>query len=331
LGIWLSLDPLEFVNRYSYVFGNPVNITDRSGLCPEKSLCATLIEMGLNEAYRSMGCDSNNACCGYDVTPWFVQELWNHGNYMEQILASSRQIPSFPFPLNIFPENVFDEMSTNLGFREYAAAIPYKWMNFAVNGWNSACPSGWQCTRSVTLCETCIDRSELGNIMFGYAGGKLAFNQDWLWGLARLFGALRGEAERAAAGIGIHLSAHHIGSVDDFCRLVRSAANTFPDGSRWDWSLINSGQEPDVSQCTPCSELLPVSYPHTIPTINNPVAGTRIWADSSVGEGNSDDRFFISQIPGVEYLSPELCPDLYSVDIACRYVSRILKQLHEKD
>jgi RHS repeat-associated protein len=35
LGVFPSLDPVEFVNRYGYVDGNPINLTDPSGKIKE--------------------------------------------------------------------------------------------------------------------------------------------------------------------------------------------------------------------------------------------------------------------------------------------------------
>jgi len=77
----------------------------------------------------------------------------------------------------------------------------------------------------------------------------------------------------------------------------------------WDWDLIDSGQDPDISQCAPCSDALPSFYPHTTPSTSRTRAGQSVCADSSDCTGNPDDAFYVSQIPGAVYLAPELCRD----------------------
>ncbi|MCB9461537.1 MAG: hypothetical protein H6670_17920 [Anaerolineaceae bacterium] len=271
----------------------------------------------MNEAYQAAGCGSDRLCCGYDVTEWYLEEMRIHAEW------AVRATFDYPIIGGLRAEiyTVFDK------FKTYAGQIPYKWMNFVVNGNNSECPSGRECTRSVTMCGKCIDRSELGNLMFGYIGGKLAINQDLLWLAARFAAnALKGVAEIATAGIGLYLSTKNITSAQNLCDEIRtSSSNTFAvipfvqDRVSWDWELANVGQKPDVSKCEPCSEALPSFYPHTRPSgAFHAADGRSVWADNSVIDDQSTSgAFYISQIPGVwqsgehDYISPELCPDLF--------------------
>lgn len=48
-------------------------------------------------------------------------------------------------------------------YRNYGATIPYKWMTFKTTN----CPRGEACANTVNLCGSCIDKSELGNLMYG--------------------------------------------------------------------------------------------------------------------------------------------------------------------
>jgi len=303
-GTFVSRDPLELLNLYSYVAGNPINIIDPTGFIGERPpTCSSLT--------------NSSRCCGYDVTSWFLRELQIHADFARYNIAAVRDIPMIGFPPVIGPligDAVVDTLSIFAGFQFYGRAIPHKWMRFDVpnDPYPTPCPSGSQCSRGVTLCNKCIDRSELGNILYGWVGGKLALNQAVLFfGGAVIGGGLKGAAEKATAGIGIYLSAQSdaTASTDILCQHIAASNGAFEDGSRWDWELANIDQNPDISQCTPCRVPLPIYFPHTRPSIDQAQAGQSIWADSSLGPSDPNAQpkpFYTTQID-VRFLAPELC------------------------
>ena len=87
--------------------------------------------------------------CGPDVTDWFVEEMNLHLKFFSGYSAG--------FIVKIAT------------FDRYAKRIAYKYLRFKVDN----CPST-SCADTVTLCDRCIQVSELGNIMFGFVG------QHWL-------------------------------------------------------------------------------------------------------------------------------------------------------
>jgi len=175
--------------------------------------------------------------------------------------------------------------------------------------------------RGVTLCGKCIDRSELGNIIFGYSGGKLAIEQETLLSLAvTVGGALRGIAELATARIGYRLSSRTFNDANTLCREITEYVDYTDAPFGWNyWNYADFGQDPDVSECTPCTVPLPSWFPHTTPrngiqingvSISIDAAGTSVWANSSTGQGDPNERFYVAQIAGLQFLSPELCSEV---------------------
>jgi hypothetical protein len=269
------------LNRYSYVAGNPTNFVDPSGMIAEKP-------------GKWDRCAYEEACCGYDVTEWFLAELHIHGSWAySHLLTWIGDLGQIWWP----------------GFGNYARSIPYKWMTFDTG--LSHCPSPG-CERGVTLCGKCIDRSELGNIMYGATGAAISIDKWTLRLAGKLAGALRGEAEMAGLDIGFEIGTNKnyrtIWDVDDLCSFITTHTPSA-------WGKINVGQDPDVSLCAPCSDILPPDgsiIPHTRPHTDLDIGnyeGTSPCADGSKCQGDPTDPFFINQIPGAEWLAPELCPD----------------------
>lgn len=61
----LIMSPMS-LNRYSYAAGNPTNFVDPSGMIAEKP-------------GKWDKCAYEEACCGYDITEWFLAELQSMG------------------------------------------------------------------------------------------------------------------------------------------------------------------------------------------------------------------------------------------------------------
>ncbi len=320
LGAFPSLDPVEGVlqqamslNRYAYVAGNVMNAVDPSGMIGEQPPNCTIQTTSFEK------------CCGPDVSAWFVEELNIHRNWVEQHFSDleeewleiNRQVARDPESLvAIGSAMLMDFLWDN--FRPYARAIPYKWMNFRTLD----CPSiDNECKRSVTLCNKCIDRSELGNIMFGWAGKIAGIPATALWVGGRVAQGLSGPAEQSTAGLGYVMASRTIASRHDLCGFLQStsgnSAGSFFDlglgwSAEWDWDNANRDQG-GVDQCTPCSIEL-TDYAHTVPGLTGDPIGYSVFANRPEKEG----PFWIDQFPRNEmyglidwaYISPELCPAL---------------------
>ncbi len=313
LGLFNALDPLELLNRYFYVGGNPINRVDPTGMQEE------------------CGDPRTKNCCGLDVTQWFLDDIRIHAEWAQNEFETYAVNP-YPVPaeagMGVAIQTSFSLLNH---LRRYARAIPHKWMNFDIpnipnSGLQFNCPSD-NCTRTVTVCGKCIDRSEMGNMIFGMVGAMFAISPEVLWGIARspLVNGLAGPAEQSTAGIGINLASQigRIRNAADFCEFLENsdgsweldmsstnipviegvAVNYAPDAAPWQWEYANA--EDDSAQCAPCSQSLPLWFAHTIPVADGDEAGTSVYANRP----GVEDPFYVYQISSPHYLSPELCPD----------------------
>lgn len=89
--------------------------------------------------------------CGPDVSDWFRNEMERHRKNLDQVRAN------------------FVPVLWIVWVWKKGLSVQYKSMDFKT----ANCPSG--CENSVWLCGHCIDRSELGNIIFGFWVAYLGF------------------------------------------------------------------------------------------------------------------------------------------------------------
>ena len=300
LGQFVSLDPLETRNRFAYVNGNPINRKDPSGLIGE----------------QASTCNSDKKCCGPDSTDWFLQELQIHARWVDQHLAApyqtaiqtaAMQCPPILGGACILLAIDIATADAALQFRNYAKAIPHKWMNFANTG--ASCPSP-DCYRSVTICNKCIDRAKMGDMIFGVAGIRIGFTPLTIWtGGHQVAGGLRAADSQSTAGIGINIGPDilSISSASELCNRIEKSDGAWSglpgsgaeNAARWQWQYAADSH---TQSCKPCSEQLPISYSHTRPAFAGSATGTSLYADNP----GQFDPFYREQIPGIGYLDP--CP-----------------------
>ena len=307
-------EPLS-LNGYAYVNGNPVNLVDPSGM--------------MGECPQTCQQQPQQNQCGLDVTEWFLTELKNHSLWAKQEQAQFWALA----PYISTGANVLELTD----FKDYAQAIPHKWMNFTIaspmyTGYPSA-----SCNRTVTLCNKCIDRAKLGDILFGMAGHDAGIDDFTLWIAGRAAAGLADAAAQSAAGIGFYLGTQGVGGISDttsLCNLMQSSNgqwSTAPNTvATWEWKYID--QETTVlytpgsnistgiplSSCSISTVPLPSSYAHTVPGIgrnpgnggfSTPPSGRSQYANPTLG---NVDPFYVYQLPSLAYLSPELCAALGS-------------------
>ena len=304
VGNFVSLDPFEglnykpqSINRYGYVNGNPLNYIDPSGLFGEKP--------------PTCGEEIDEKCCGLDVTEWFVYEIMRHSVMVDDHFRRLKDLLIEDYSVIPGLEDTFILPI----FAQYARAIPHKWLNFNQLP-SSGCPSGDTCRTSVTLCGKCIDRSELGNIIFGMAGAIAQIPHTILefagYHVAR---GMQGHAEQASVGIGYYLGENYritdVSNSNSLCSFLTSTDSmsvrtwSIPNSAPWQWRYINSGDA--SANCKPCTTKLPDSDSFvTFFAVSEIEAGKSIYADKNNLE------FYIDQILDVNFLDPLLLGDLYN-------------------
>ncbi|MDY7076883.1 MAG: RHS repeat-associated core domain-containing protein [Chloroflexota bacterium] len=270
------------LNPYIYVLANPILRVDPTGLSP---LCE---------------CDWPG-CCGPDISEWFVEEIRLHWDWVDDEIKGSIDLPAGMRDAVLHPMDTTRAFFNLQDFAAYAKAIPYKWMNFRNLASGSDCPSLYTacCRNTVTLCDKCVNREELGNIMFGISGqaaGDHGIAPDLLYGAARNVGAVAKSWDQAAAGVGYYLvktlggppattsemcdefNRSH-GSwlayspppyLDDIAEWLRKRgfsgdiiplSKSFGPGADWNWDDISDPTR--AAGCRPCE--VTVMPPHTIP------------------------------------------------------------------
>lgn len=185
-------------------------------------------------------------------------------------------------------------------YYDYAKAIPYKWMSFRYLV--PDCPSG-DCWFTVTLCDTCLERSALGNIMAGFTAKLWGWN-EWAAreGFEYAVGGAEGalgwndewpEWDAAATGIGNYLADNGAPpSPEMMCSSMKAIdkcsserKELYPEAC-WD-----NMQAPCAEKCVPCKTSVPLSTPHTIPAFADDPAGHSPFA------GAPKYGYYTDQIP----------------------------------
>ena len=284
-GRFISKDPLsgfvtrpQSLNRWVYVKNDPVNRRDPAGL-----------------DYES--CEF----CGPNIDDWFLEEIKIHWDWVrhEKVMfdrvtaAMGATDPLHREALRQEREGVWI-----LQIKEYLKAIPYKWMNFS--DLVSGCPSSVRCRNTVTPCDTCLERSELGNIMFGFSSQVAGFSNTFtFWaGHNRLVKGLQKPWDQAAAGIGYYFGQYNLVPLhsDTMCQVFQSTTGVWelpPLGQRpgttpWKWKYV---QDACIRMCEPCTTPIPASTPHTKPAYAGEPAGKSWFA------GAPKYIYYTEQIP----------------------------------
>jgi RHS repeat-associated protein len=289
----------QSLNRWVYVESNPVNRTDPTGLW-------------------SPYCQTGR--CGPSIDAWFLEEINIHWNWVAAEKAAFDQVTS------ILEERYNDPISRELSrserhgewvliMRDYWKAIPHKWMRFShlVPG----CPSMTGCQDAITLCNTCLERSELGNLLFGLTAKVAGLSNKLTYtGGHDIAKGLQKPWDQAVAGVGYYVAeqGQRLSDTDTMCRAFQSSSGVWqrlptsrgPAPAPWNWSLV---QDDRIKGCKPCKQAVPVSTPHTVPAFaGEPVASDRIFAgapnyeyfDEQIPEGMLDPRLyrrFPSRVP----------------------------------
>ena len=249
-GAFLSRDAVESEPPYQYVRGNPVNLTDPSGMCP-------------------------TGTCGPDITRWLMAEMTKHAAYGTKVFGEQFQMLqlsaiSFYRPLTFAAtETPFQEMVAELDigllptnirtltairsleFALYGLAIDYSNVDY---GTAPGCGTG-SCAYSeiilkhtpITLCGKCIDSSDIGNMMFGLGGAVRNFDLAFTYGSAATFNFLTGEPILSPDGRGaipgylIGISGSYLNE-QAFCGILNGT------------SFIGYNEEPEQHQaCQACT------------------------------------------------------------------------------
>jgi len=194
---WSGIDtlPMSF-NRWNYVNGNPINYIDPSGHSPIKCIgCGPDVTDWYEEELRIWRNDA------LDTLLLFNQcEESPQGQFIGKVTAILLHGGEFPYKVIDF--NYADEPNRAGGWpnptvNDAGDGLPYHGQKYAdildgnfsqqqppfsIQGGKSAQDAAeltWRVPGggSVTLCGTCIERSELGNFMLGYYAGSLGLHE----------------------------------------------------------------------------------------------------------------------------------------------------------
>jgi hypothetical protein len=157
----------------------------------------------------------------------------------------------------------------------------------------------------------CLERSELGNLLFGLSSQVAGIvNSETFFGGYVVAEGLQEPWDQAAAGVGYYVgeSGLRISDVDTMCQIFRSSTGVWnlpllpakwPGTTPWNWSLI---QDERIQGCVICEKAIPSSTPHTIPAYAGEAAGSSpfagapryIYYTEQIPEGMLDPRLSIS-------------------------------------
>jgi RHS repeat-associated protein len=142
------------------------------------------------------------------------------------------------------------------GFALYARGIPHKGYDFPTVG---TCGTG-TCQGTVTLCGQCIDRSELGNMMYGIMAREWGFRYAITLAAAWQYGGMDTTADEAVIAIGYNVIRRRPLSGTSLCDQIR----------RWPRTWTGYASDPwTTGGCTPCGADLPPGTPHTRPSFGS--------------------------------------------------------------
>jgi hypothetical protein len=178
---------------------------------------------------------------------------------------------------------------------DYLKAIPHKWLNFSqlVPG----CPSAGGCRNTVTLCGTCVERSELGNLIFGMSARLAGLGNGFTYVVRHDYAeGLQQPWDQAVAGVGYRLAETGYWPIytGEMCDRFRNLTGGWKgltgerNAAPWDWKLV---QDETIKECKACDKEVPFSTPHTIPAYAGAPEGPSPYG------GRPDYIYYTEQIP----------------------------------
>ncbi|MCG8347992.1 MAG: RHS repeat-associated core domain-containing protein [Chloroflexales bacterium] len=217
---------------------------------------------------------ASTACCGPQVDDWFARDIQAHWSWVQGARIAAPAVGAVGLgtiaavigglrggPAGAGIGGVVGGAAGTLmgwlgGFALYARGIPHKAYDFPLI---DSCGAG-TCQGTVTLCRRCLDRSELGNMMYGMMAREWGIPYALTLAAAWQFGGMDTTADEAAIAIGY--------------RAVRIRP---PNGQRlcaqiWQWPRTWTHHASDpwtTGGCKPCAAVLPAGTPHTRPAFGD--------------------------------------------------------------
>lgn len=207
--------------------------------------------------------------CGPDGSNWFIRELalWMAFAWGLNGLALTWGRAAYrrrPWSEVLIPQRVYTKSYQYAVLAIVARQLTYAPTTTFISA-AGLCPRN--CNNTLTLCQGCIDRSELGNLLYGVIARYLQMTwlQTWLGGVAGNRGR-RTVSDAAAIELGY-----------DFINLGNNNSNTlclFLNANAINWAKMQQ----DGHGCPPCNQsVIPVNAPHvTLPRLNTLAANTVI-------------------------------------------------------
>lgn len=213
--------------------------------------------------------EEKSRVCGPDGTNWFIRELalWMSFAWGLNNLALAWGRAAYrrrPWREVLIPQRVYTKSYQYAVLAIVARQLTYAPTTTFVSA-AGLCPRN--CNNTLTLCQGCIDRSELGNLLYGVIARYLQMTwlQTWLGGIAGNRGR-RTASDSAAIELGYDFIDQGNINSNTLCAFLNTnAAN---------WAKMQQ----DGHGCTPCNQsVIPVNAPHvTLPGLNTLTANTPI-------------------------------------------------------
>jgi RHS repeat-associated protein len=216
----------------------------------------------------------SKSCCGPQVDNWFAEEVQLHWDWVQEakiaapavgeggvgtitgVIGGLRGGRPGRWAGVVGGGAAGTLMGWLGGFALYASGIPHKAYDFPIIG---SCGAG-MCQGTVTLCGRCLDRSELGNMMYGMMGREWGISYPLTLAAGWAFGGMDTNADEATIAIGYHAVRRRPFDGRSLCDQIRQWPHTWTHHASDPWT---------TGGCKPCDAALPAGTPHTRPSFGD--------------------------------------------------------------
>ncbi|MTI86897.1 MAG: hypothetical protein FH748_02895 [Balneolaceae bacterium] len=262
--LWGSLRCSKLENPPKVIKDNPVDKGSTEGVDTKKDGDHTHEEID----HRDEGEEEESRFCGPDGTQWFIRELglWRTFAAGVNRLAKTWGRAAYrarPWSELFMPQRIYTKSYQYAVLAIVARQLTYSPTTTFVSA-AGLCPSN--CANTITICSGCIDRSELGNFLYGVIARymQMTWLQTWLGGIAGNRGR-RTASDAAAIELGYDF-------IDQGQR--SNALCNFFNANAAEWNNMQQ----DGHGCPPCNQsVIPVNAPHvTLPALGGLAANRPI-------------------------------------------------------
>ncbi len=243
------LDRMPWCERWCFVHSRPEAMDE-----PQESGAPPVARGGLKDEGEPVANERESRRCGPESTAWFIEEARQWRNFAWQVNRLAIAWGKAANAARPWYEAWVPERIDTKSYQYACLAILARQLTYApTTTFASAgghCPQN--CANTLTVCGGCIDRSEVGNFIYGLIARmfQMTWLQTWGGGIAGNRGR-RTNADAAAVELGWDLIDQG-GLVANVC--------AFLAGRAVDWAKMQE----DGHGCPPCvASVVPAANDHT--------------------------------------------------------------------